>query len=300
MASGGADAKGLIDDFVSSYVIGHGLDKRTEKAYRLDVEHFYAWRESCGKKFCGEGFGKKENENDPEAGGWEDWIEAYLDYLEKEKNLSFSTIYRKHRVLGYYLSYLARRGMIPDCRPLKPMEGVGQKKKEIRLSQNLLSRKEVDAFFQAMKREYEGLDSEFRRRVCLRDMVMMELLFYHRIKISELLQIEVSDYDRETGVLAIRRKRGEDERICLYSQELLQRMDLWLDERKLFRRKGEDEQCSKMFLSKYGKSLSMEMFIQIFDKYRKLAGIERKFTPKDLKENSMRQYAKELMIERCS
>jgi len=86
----------------------------------------------------------------------------------------------------------------------------------------------------------------------------------------------------------------------VYSQELLRKMDLWLDERKAFQHKGEGEHCNKMFLSKYGKALSMEMFIQIFDKYRKLAGIEKKFTPKDLKENSMRQYAKELMIERCS
>ena len=61
-----------------------------------------------------------------------------------------------------------------------------------------------------------------------------------------------------------------------------------------------EEDCAPLFLSKYGKGLSMEMFIQIFDKYRKLAGIEKKLTPKDLKESSMKQYAKELMMERCS
>lgn len=55
-----------------------------------------------------------------------------------------------------------------------------------------------------------------------------------------------------------------------------------------------------MFLSKLGRLLAMEMVIKIFDKYRRLAGIEKKLTPKDLKENSMKQYARELMVERCS
>lgn len=75
-------------------------------------------------------------------------------------------------------------------------------------------------------------------------------------------------------------------------------MELWLEERKAFRHK--EEYYGRMFLSKFGKPLSMEMFIQIFDKYRRLAGIEKKLTPKDLKENSMKQYARELMVERCS
>ena len=30
-----------IADFISSQVTGRGLDERTEKAYRQDLEHFY-------------------------------------------------------------------------------------------------------------------------------------------------------------------------------------------------------------------------------------------------------------------
>lgn len=75
-------------------------------------------------------------------------------------------------------------------------------------------------------------------------------------------------------------------------------MDLWLEERKQFRREG--EYYDRMFLSKLGRPLSMEMVIQIFDKYRRLAGIEKELTPKDLKESSMKVYARELMVERCS
>ena len=37
------DSKNLIDGFINEHVIRQGLDNRTEKAYRLDLEHFCAW-----------------------------------------------------------------------------------------------------------------------------------------------------------------------------------------------------------------------------------------------------------------
>ena len=94
----------------------------------------------------------------------------------------------------------------------------------------------------------------------------------------------------------VRRKRGKDVTVRLFSHELQKKMALWLKERKSFQKEG--QYYDHLFLSKLGKPLSMEMFIQIFDKYRRLAGIEKKLTPKDLKENCMKQYAKELVMEK--
>lgn len=288
------DSKKMIKGFISHYERGHSLDPRTEKAYRMDLEQFYVWADSSRTDTGEEG---KENPA-PGFSCWEDWMEAYLDYLATERKLSDSTICRKTRVLGYYLSYLAGQGLIPACRPLKQVKRREGNEKREHPSSALLSRKDADALFQAMEREYTGLESEFRKRVCLRDMIMLGLLFYHRITISELLQLKVSDYDREAGTIRVNKKRKEAGIIHMYSPSLRKKMELWLKERIIFLEKREG--CEQIFLSKYGKPLSMEMFIQIFDKYRKLAGIEKKLTPKDLKENSMKQYARELMIERCS
>ncbi len=289
MGLGIIDGKEWIEEFIGDYAAEHNLDPRTKKAYRMDLNHFYAWAQE-----------RREDKHGPDSEeyAWEDWMDAYLDYLSIEKNLSFSTIYRKNRVLSYYLAYLARRGVISSYRSLKAIKRSEEGGMKGQTAQGLLSRKDADAFFAAMNREYEGLDSEFRRRVCLRDMVMMELLFYHKMEISELLQIEIQDYDQKNGVLTIQRKRGMSHGIHLYSQGLLKKMALWLEERKAFQREGEYE--NRMFLSKLGRPLSMEMVIQIFDKYRRLAGIEKELTPKDLKESSMKVYARELMVERCS
>ena len=267
-----------IDDFINTQVISRGLDERTAKAYRMDLEKFYFWLED------GEG-------EETAKAGWnlEDQMEAYLDYLSDEKGLRYSTLYRKQRVFGYYLASLVSQGVLSQCRPLHP---VSQPRKTT--VDTLLTKREVEAFFQAIGREYEDLDSDFRRRVCLRDQVMMELLFYHGLEISQLLVLEVSDYNPKTFTLTIRRKREKDRTVYLFSRALQKQMAQWLSEHIYFEHGGMYH--NRMFLSKLGKPLSMKMVINIFDKYREMAGIEKVCKPKDLK-NSLGRYAEELLRE---
>ena len=112
MTNVAADSKSLIDGFIRSRVIGQGLDRRTEKAYRLDLEHFYVWIESKQEGTVRLICDSEIKEEKVKINGWEKWIEAYMDYLTAEKNLSMSTVCRKNRVLGYYLTYLAGQGVI--------------------------------------------------------------------------------------------------------------------------------------------------------------------------------------------
>lgn len=341
-----------IEAFVDSLTVGRGLDERTVKAYRLDLEHLYRWLKERGTETLDE-----------------DLAEGYLRYLLQEKKLRASTVTRKYRVFKGYLAYLSKQGFLKPHRelvlPVLPEtrrrgeerawgetagkseeeaagrskeEAAGRSKEETagkseeeaaekgeerrwrEQSERRLTRAEVDLFFIALDREYGALDSDFRKRVCLRDNVMMGLLFYHGLDISEILRLELDDYDVNTGVLSIRRKQdkrrggdrekewGQDrsqehsrgdpaDRIPIFSKELKERMELWIREHDHFER--EIEYRDVLFLSKLGKPLSMKMVINIFDKYRILAGIEKACTPKDLK-RSMERYARELMMERCS
>lgn len=274
--TGDSGSNKLIDEFINSQVIQKGLDERTAKAYRLDLEHLYQWMDlepSDGRK------------------KWEGEIESYLEYLSSEKNRRPSTICRKQRVFGYYLSYLSSQGIIERERPLKRVRVQEGTRKQIPLTKS-----EIDAFFQAITREYTDLGSDFRKRVCLRNQVMMGLLFYHGIEISELLRLETGDYDRKTAVLTVRKKNGKDESIYLFSRILQEQMGKWLDNHEYFERGGGYDNC--MFLSKLGRPLSMKMITNIFEKYREMAGIEKEATPKDLK-RGLKRYAKELMVEWC-
>ena len=273
-----------VDAFIHAQVVSRGLDERTAIAYRMDLEKFYLWpgASSLSFRFPEEGIAQDQMENQ---------MEAYLEYLSREKGLRYSTISRKQKVFRYYLSYLVSRGILKGYRPLKPVEHTREAPVD-----TLLTKKEVEAFFKAIDREYEDLDSDFRRRICLRDQVMMKLLFYHGMEISELLGLELSDYNQKTATLVIRRKRREDYSVYLFSRVLQQQMEQWLSEHMYFEHGGIYH--NRMFLSKLGKPLSMKMVINIFDKYRELAGIEKVCKPKDLK-NSLGRYAEEVVRERC-
>ena len=360
-----------IERFINTQVVSRGLDERTAKAYRLDLEQFYLWlgaqgedgnrqfdlfltavgtadkqpflivnlgKTAGGEKQAGLGrqtesgeqiglgeqaeLGKRtrlgkqaelgkqiglgeqaelgkpiglgeqaelRKQADPEKGKFAEWMEAYLKYLAEEKKLRFSTVSRKQRVFRYYLSYLASQGIVKEYRPLKQV-----KRSKEGLGSEYLTKKEIDLFFQAIQQEYKELDSDFRRRVCLRDQVMMELLFYHRIEISELLRLEVSDYNPRTAVLTVPRKREKERMVYLFSKALQGQMARWLEEHEYFEHDGAYR--NRMFLSKLGKPLSMKMVVNIFDKYRVRAGIEKMCTPKDLK-NSLGRYAEEVVRE---
>ena len=169
---------GLIEDFIRSQVTGRGLDDRTEKAYRLDLEHFSRWLERDG------GAEAETDLGEAALGGadLEQEILRYLRYLAMERKLRTSTISRKGRVFRYFLTYLAQTGQAPG--PAAKGSGVSDGRLSFRSSDRMpgispggsaeaLSKKEIDAFFQAIQREMDRLDSDFRRRVCLRDLVMM-------------------------------------------------------------------------------------------------------------------------------
>ena len=216
-------------------------------------------------------------------------MNAYLEYLIEEKGLRFSTTCRKQQVFRYYLSYLRGKGLVQGDKQLKPIKRVERDAEDTQLT-----KREVDAFFHAIDQEYAELDSEFRKRVCLRDQIMMELLFYHGIEISELLRLEISDYNWKTAVLKIRRKKQRDRSVYLFSRNLQEQMVRWLSEHEYF--EHEEIYCNRMFLSKLGKPISMKMVINIFEKYRVMAGIEKGCTPKDLK-NGLGRYAEEMVWE---
>lgn len=276
----------LTYEFIHTQVISRGLDEHTAKAYRLDLELFFRWMEASEA----DNKGDSRLTADILKDGCEGSMEAYLKYLIEEKGLRFSTICRRHLVFGYFLSYMKTKGIIKEFQPLK-LPAKPQKA----AVDTFLTKAEIDAFFRAISQEYTELDSDFRRRICLRDQIMMELLFYHRIEISELLRMEVSDYNRRTAVLVIRRKREKERSVYLFSRMLQKQMEQWLSEHEYFEHGGLYH--SRMFLSKLGKPLSMKMVTNIFDKYRVMAGIEKECTPKDLK-SSLGRYAEEVVRER--
>ncbi|MCI8950787.1 MAG: tyrosine-type recombinase/integrase [Lachnospiraceae bacterium] len=280
----------LLENFINTQAVSRRLDKRTMEAYRLDLDLFFRWaqikKNQNSQHLTIRKTGKEEMFSEY---GWEEAMETYLTYLSEEKGLRSSTIFRKYLVFGYYLTYLKAQGVIKESRPLRQPSLLRET-----LGSVYLTNDEIDQFFQAIDQEYERLDSDFRKRVCLRDQVMLELLFYHGIEVSELLRMEIADYHRKTAVLSVPRKREKNRTVQLFSPRLREKMERWLEVHEYF--EHDALYRNHMFLSKLGKPLSMKMMVNIVDKYRIMAGIGKECTPKDLK-NGLGRYGMGLVKE---
>ena len=80
-----------IERFINTQVVSRGLDERTAKAYKLDLELFFRWLEMDreGNKEDGR---KKVISAPPQY--LEGKMEEYLQYLSREKERRFSTVCR--------------------------------------------------------------------------------------------------------------------------------------------------------------------------------------------------------------
>ena len=65
----------LTEKFINTQVVGRGLDGRTAKAYRIDLDLFFRWLES----------GRQEN---VEEEGLERKMEIYLKYLSENEGFA--------------------------------------------------------------------------------------------------------------------------------------------------------------------------------------------------------------------
>lgn len=313
----------MIEKFIQRQVLDKGLDTRTAKAYRLDLTHLYDWMEKQGisefqekevkrylqhlvsekglrhstvtrksrvfgyyLQFCG----RDGTEGGATAAG--KGAAAEGDAAAAPATAKSVVVESAAAVAGKIAAAEGAERAVAEM-AIAEMFSVPKLSEEDGQGELYLSAQETDAFFAALDREYASLDSEFRKRVCLRDDVMMELLFYHGIEISELLALQVGDYERKNGILHVHRKRMQDRDIYLFSDGLREKMERWLEARQYFEKDNEFHQ--RLFLSKLGKPLSMKMVINVFDKYLELAGIERECTPKDLK-GSLERYAVEKMV----
>ncbi|MFT2321226.1 tyrosine-type recombinase/integrase [Escherichia coli] len=101
--------------------------------------------------------------------------------------------------------------------------------------------------------------------VTVRDYCMICITFLHGLRVSELLNLKVSDYDPHTRQIHIRRlKKGLSTTQPLLPEED-RMLHCWLEERTHIVRRAPDEEW--LFLSRHGRRLSRQRFWQLLQKY---------------------------------
>lgn len=107
-----------------------------------------------------------------------------------------------------------------------------------------------------------------------RDRVMLELLYAAGLRISELINLVLGDFDPQTGILRVFGKRAKERLVPIHyaAQRLL--CDYLDHKRPAF-----EPLCQHLFLNRSGKGLTRQGVWKLIKRYAEAAGIRRSISP---------------------
>ena len=191
-------------------------------------------------------------------------ISRYMEVLEEEGR-STATQARCTASLRNYYSYLVSSGFLEQS----PVTDVKVERKERKLPQILTNR------------EIELLLSQ---PVCIddkgfRDKAMLEVLYATGMRVSELIDLNVSDVNLDQGIVKCTTSR-KTRSIPLYpaAQKALR---LYMDEHRDFLLTDSDEPA--LFVNVNGTRISRQVFWKILKHYQETAHIDKDITPHTLR-----------------
>ncbi|MEM1012186.1 MAG: tyrosine recombinase XerC [Planctomycetota bacterium] len=198
-------------------------------------------------------------------------VRDFLSYLHAQ-NYTKSTTARKLATMRSFYKFLIKRG---SCE-VSPMVGIRTPKQEKRLPK-CLDLDEVQRLLDAPD-DTELLGS--------RDKAMLEVLYSSGIRVSELVELGMSDIDLDEGILRVCGKGRKDRLTPIGSQAILavrhylQMRDINPDDPTATSGVTAD---SRIFLNKHGEPLSTRSVRRKLDKYLQMVGLDPGISPHTLR-----------------
>lgn len=240
-----------LQNYTNYLAVEKGLAKNTLESYRRDLDKFIS-------------FMHKQKITAPES---VDKNALNLFILELKKNgRATSTISRCIASIRSFFSFLLQEGII-EHNPALDMESPKIEKKLPRV----LTTREVDLLLcQPKPGEHNGL----------RDKAMLELLYASGIRVSELVDLNITDFDPQVGYLRCRGK-GMKERIVPIGTMAINHVSEYLDNSraKLLKNNGDPA----LFVNHHGGRMSRQGFWKILKKYARKSNINGAITPHTLR-----------------
>ena len=191
-------------------------------------------------------------------------ILSYLLYLQKEGRAS-STVSRTLASLRSYYLFMMQNGVVKS-NPTSNLEAPHVEKK----IPKILSGEEVELLLEQPKNcDNKGI----------RDKAMLELLYATGIRVSELINLDVSDVN--VPMSFVRCKGGKKERIIPMGHQAKDALENYINNVRKYMVKDENE--TALFVNCSGARLSRQGFWKLIKYYQHIAGIETDITPHTLR-----------------
>ena len=191
-------------------------------------------------------------------------LNEYFDYLHSTGR-SDATVSRNVASLRCYFKFLVKKGICSA----NPVSDVKQKAAAKKIPE-ILTNKEVLLLLEQPK------GSDYKS---IRDKAMLELLYATGIKVSELIDLNLTDINRQIGVLHLRTEKNE--RVIPIYHEALRVLNRYINEARgvIISENSED----KLFTNMNGSPMSRQGFWKIIKHYAELAEIAKDITPHTLR-----------------
>lgn len=189
---------------------------------------------------------------------------SYLLYLQKEGRAS-STVSRTLASLRSYYLFMMQNGVVKS-NPTSNLEAPHVEKK----IPKILSGEEVELLLEQPKNcDNKGI----------RDKAMLELLYATGIRVSELINLDVSDVN--VPMSFVRCKGGKKERIIPMGHQAKDALENYINNVRKYMVKDKNE--TALFVNCSGARLSRQGFWKLIKYYQHIAGIETDITPHTLR-----------------
>ena len=235
-----------LRSFFTFLYVEKGLSKNTIEAYSNDINDFLNWL-------------NKQNIQDYKEIS-ELVVNEYVAYLFN-KALKSSTVNRKISSLKSFYLFLIKKKIISSS----PLSEIITPKKEHYLPSSM-SEDEVERLLRSPNIE---LDIENR------DKAMIEMLYATGMRISELINLKITDIDLERSVLKVLGK-GSKERLIPFGEKALDSLNSYLEKRK-------KSLAKEVFISNRGKKMTRTAFWQRIKIYLSREGLKDSISPHTLR-----------------
>ena len=235
-----------LRSFFTFLYVEKGLSKNTIEAYRNDINDYLSW------------LNKRNIQDYKEIS--ELVVNEYVAYLFN-KALKSSTVNRKISSLKSFYLFLIKKKIISSS----PLSEIITPKKEHYLPSSM-SEDEVERLLRSPNIE---LDLENR------DKAMIEMLYATGMRISELINLKITDIDLERSVLKVLGK-GSKERLIPFGEKALDSLNSYLEKRK-------KSLAKEVFISNRGKKMTRTGFWQRIKIYLSREGLKDSISPHTLR-----------------
>ena len=190
-----------LRSFLNYLLVDKGLSNNTVKAYEADISSFFQWLDNEDLKY------KNLQENH---------INQYISFLFQRKMRS-SSVNRKISSIKSFYIFLVKRNFLKNS----PLNDLVTPKQEKYLPESM-SEAEVDKLLNS---------PDVANKIENRDKAMIEMLYATGMRISELVNLKITDVDMKRCVVKVFGK-GSKERLVPFGETALDSLRSYLNERE--------------------------------------------------------------------